>query len=276
MAISDLFFRALDKVQRKVGLISAHEPDRFGGDADAIDAQERQRTDMHRFFYGHEGPVVHKWHHYLAIYDRHLSQFRGRPFRLLEIGVSHGGSLALWRKYFGPEAILFGIDVDPRCRSLDGRDAQVRIGSQTDREFLAQTVREMGGLDVVIDDGSHIASHQRASLKLLWPHLSADAVYICEDLQAAYERGHYEGGFRRKTTFIEFAKRTVDDMHVDFHRHGEELQGAGRSIAGIHFYSGIVVIEKRPQQPPLAIRVGGSRLQDRGAEPPAPSVHGGV
>ena len=28
----------------------------------------------------------------------------------------------------------------------------------------------------------------------------------------------YEGGFRRKTNFIEIAKRLIDDIHGDFHR----------------------------------------------------------
>ena len=59
-------------------------------------------------------------------------EYRNRPVRLLEIGVFKGGSMHLWRKYFGLEAILFGIDIDPKCAQFDGRDAQVRIGSQDD------------------------------------------------------------------------------------------------------------------------------------------------
>lgn len=64
-------------------------------------------------FWNNRGPVVHKWHHYLPIYERYLSPLRSRPIRMLEIGVSKGGSLQLWRKYFGPEAVIFGIDIDP-------------------------------------------------------------------------------------------------------------------------------------------------------------------
>lgn len=65
------------------------------------------------------------------------------PLKLLEIGVSYGGSLRLWRKYFGPDAVIFGIDIDRKCSKFNGQDAQVRIGSQADRVFLEKTVAEM-------------------------------------------------------------------------------------------------------------------------------------
>ena len=58
---------------------------------------ERNASDLHRLFYGHDGPIVHKWKHYLSLYERHLSRFRGKPFQSLEIGVFEGGSMALWR-----------------------------------------------------------------------------------------------------------------------------------------------------------------------------------
>src|SRR5215813_13910907 len=99
--------------------------------------------------------VVHKWHHYIPIYDRYFSSFRGRKVRFLEIGVSKGGSLQMWRAYFGKDAIIFGIDIDDECLKYSGHAGQVRIGSQVDQSFLDSVVKEMGGLDIVLDDGSH-------------------------------------------------------------------------------------------------------------------------
>ncbi len=84
---------------------------------------------------------------------------------MLEIGVSKGGSLALWRKALGDRATIFGIDIDPKCAEFDGKFAKVRIGSQADASFLKSVVDEMGGVDLVLDDGSHVASHQRASFE---------------------------------------------------------------------------------------------------------------
>ena len=48
------------------------------------------------------GPqLVHKWHHYLPIYERYFAPWRSKPVRFLELGVSKGGSLSMWRRYFG-------------------------------------------------------------------------------------------------------------------------------------------------------------------------------
>jgi hypothetical protein len=93
------------------------------------------------------------------LYDRYFSPFRGRKTRFLEIGVNKGGSLQLWRKYFGDDAIIFGININPDCEKLNGLAGQVRIGSQIDRPFLESVIKEMGGVDIVLDDGSHHMQH---------------------------------------------------------------------------------------------------------------------
>jgi hypothetical protein len=70
-------------------------------------------NDLEAFFRRHDGRLLHKWHHYFEIYDRHLARFRGKPVCLVEFGVSQGGSLDMWRHYFGREAQIFGIDINP-------------------------------------------------------------------------------------------------------------------------------------------------------------------
>ena len=54
------------------------------------------------FIANRSGPVLDKWPHYFPIYARHLDRFRGRPVRVLEIGVYRGGGLELWQRYLGP------------------------------------------------------------------------------------------------------------------------------------------------------------------------------
>ncbi|MEG7660787.1 hypothetical protein, partial [Listeria monocytogenes] len=75
--------------------------------------------DLLEMFVQHRGEGVDKWHHYLPLYERYFSPWRGRPVRFLEIGVYKGGSLEMWRSYFGPEAMIFGIDIDPTCARFD-------------------------------------------------------------------------------------------------------------------------------------------------------------
>lgn len=221
-------------------------------------------TDL---FFAHDGRLIHKWVHYLEIYERHLAPYRDgfplpdgtrRPLRLLEIGVSQGGSLQLWRKYFGPEAVIFGIDVDERCAALDEPETRVRIGSQADSAFLNSVVAEMGGVDVVIDDGSHRAPHQRASFDVLFPSLSFGGLYIAEDLHTAYWALDFSGGYRRPGTFIEVSKSLVDGMHAWYHRWpiSRRARRAQSEIFSVCFYDSVVVIEKRRRERPTVVKVG--------------------
>ena len=71
---------------------------------------------LERYFEAHKGRRIHKWMHYFDIYDRHFSKFRGRPVVVLEFGVQYGGSAQMWREYFGPDAKIYGVDIDPRCQ----------------------------------------------------------------------------------------------------------------------------------------------------------------
>jgi hypothetical protein len=81
---------------RKFGLIASPDIGPFAAKIDDIPERERNLTPMHEAFYGNTGSVVHKWHHYLSIYDRYLSRYRNTPVRLLEIGVFKGGSQRMW------------------------------------------------------------------------------------------------------------------------------------------------------------------------------------
>lgn len=210
---------------------------------------------MEQLFAAHDGPLVHKWLHYLPVYDRHFAGLRGTDVSILEIGVSKGGSLQLWREYFGPEARIFGIDIDPDCRRFDGRHGQVRIGSQADPAFLQGIVAEMGGVDVVIDDGSHMQSHVEASFHTLFPLLNPGGIYLVEDLHTAYWPT-FEGGYRRRTSFIETAKDIVDDMHHWYHRRRTRQPVAKDLVTGVHFYDSIVVLDKNPARRPAHVMVG--------------------
>lgn len=130
-------------------------------------------------FRHHNGRRVDKWRHYFEIYDRHFERFRGKRIRVLEIGIDHGGSLQLWKTYFGMDARIVGLDIDPRCAAFAEDQIEVRIGNQADVALL----KSLGSFDIVIDDGSHRLQDQLASYEALWP--VTRSVYLIEDC-------HYE------------------------------------------------------------------------------------
>jgi hypothetical protein len=232
-------------------------------DAKASDAAQ---GDFAQLFFAHDGRLCNKWVQYFAVYDRHVARFRSgfpeggttRPVRLLEIGVLHGGGLQLWRKYLGPDAVIFGADIHPRCQALDQPDLPVRIGSQADPEFLRDVVREMGGVDIVIDDGSHINEHQKLSFEVLFPLLSDGGVYIVEDTHTSYWP-RYGSGLRNRDSFVVYAHKLVDQMHGWYGvRTRRPIPGIDPKtmISGVSFHDSVVVIDKLRHGAPYIVKVG--------------------
>jgi hypothetical protein len=231
-----------------------------------IDPQEKDAVAsqtggaLAEVFFGHRGSIVHKWIHYLEIYERHFSPYRNTPFKMLEIGVFKGGSLEMWREYFGEAATIYGIDVDPRCAECVTVPNQVRIGSQDDSVFLNKVILEMGTPDIVLDDGSHIGHHQRKSFDVLFPLLNPGGLYVIEDLHTSYWPGsvggghRFAGGYRHQSNAIEHVKQMIDDMHAWYHNNPVTTP-AKTDIGAIHMYDSIVVIEKRHRQQPGHIQV---------------------
>jgi hypothetical protein len=255
------FLRGLAKMRGR------RQPPRQPVDFEAMAASGEQRgawlsADRHglaRVFAEHEGRILHKWVHYLDVYERYFARYRGQPLRMLELGVSQGGSLEMWRSYFGPEATIFGIDINPQSATCVDPPNQVRIGSQADPQFLKSVIDEMGRPDIILDDGSHVASHQAASFRALFPLLNEGGLYVIEDLHTSYWGGSFEGGYRRGGTAIELAKQLVDDMHHWYH--GEAI-ALSTDVEAVHSHDSIVVIEKRGAKQPMHLHVGRDAPED--------------
>lgn len=211
-------------------------------------------TDLEKIIYSHKGRIVHKWLHYPNVYEREFGRYKNDPVNLLEIGIFMGGSLEIWRKYFGSAAKISGIDINPDCANCVDAPNRAFIGSQADPDFLRDVVRQTGAPNIILDDGSHIARHQLITFKTLFPLLQTGGLYVIEDLHTAYWPGFYGGGYRRAGTAIEFAKVLVDDMHAWYHARGSSLADRGK-IASVRFYDSIVVIEKGDIAMPQHIKV---------------------
>ncbi len=154
-----------------------------------------------------------KWNHYFHVYDRFLGPHAGRDLRVLEIGIGRGGSLDMWRRFFGPGAVIVGIDIRPATAAFERENVHVRIGSQTDTDFLAAVVDEFGPFDVILDDGGHLVSQQIVSFGALYPTLALDpGLYIVEDLHSNY----WPELIDERPTFIELMHELVHELHEPY------------------------------------------------------------
>lgn len=208
-------------------------------------------------FVNHAGRKASKWAHYLKIYDDEIGDYSKNFYehnfaarlKFLEIGIDEGGSLEIWRDYLGPNAIIGGVDINPNC-AMDDTDFIIRIGSQSDRKFMESVVHDMGGgIDIVLDDGSHIASDQRKTFDILFPLLREGGMYIIEDTHTSYHF-LYGGGFRRPGSIVEVAKTMVDGMNLSYFNFPTRKRSriAHAEILSITFYDSIIVIRKQTRK----------------------------
>jgi hypothetical protein len=220
---------------------------------------------LEQYFVKNRRRLIHKWIHYFDIYDRHFAPFRGKRITLVEVGVQHGGSLQMWRKYFGRRATVYGIDIDPNCARLAGRGIEIVIGDQEDREFLRSLRDRIGPIDILIDDGGHTMGQQLATFDELWPSIVDGGIYLIEDLHTSYWTD-YGGGYLRKGTFIEFAKGLVDQVHAWHAEDGSGLtiDNYTRSVRGMHVYDSVIVFDKADVVPPHNEVTGTQRLLGEG------------
>ncbi|MDJ0691820.1 MAG: hypothetical protein QNJ41_25375 [Xenococcaceae cyanobacterium MO_188.B32] len=195
-----------------------------------------------------------KWgtHWYAKHYETHLAHLRKKKLNILEIGIGGykdpqdgGGSLRMWRTYF-PKSRIFGIDIeDKSCH--DERRIKTFKCSQVDDDALEKVLEEIGQIDIVIDDGSHINEHIIHTFKFLFPKLSENGIYVIEDLQTSYWQsfGGSSDNLNRSDTAMGFLKQLTDGLnYAEYRLKNYEPTYFDKNIVAIHFYHNIVFIQK--------------------------------
>jgi hypothetical protein len=130
-------------------------------------------------------------HCYTYVYERLIQEFApDERLSILEIGLNRDGedeipSMRGWQKYFGGKATLYGADISPRfLRHHDPAGGiHILVADQSNaRNLICCGVANPSGYDIIIDDSSHMSSHQQITLRTLWQFLRPGGFYIIEDL----------------------------------------------------------------------------------------------
>jgi hypothetical protein len=191
----------------------------------------RAYFDSHR-----EGNGIWKWLHYFDIYHHHFQKFVGKEVNIVEVGIYSGGSLDMWKNYFGPKCKIYGVDINEACKVYEKDDIKVFIGDQSDRNFWRRFKEQVPVVDIIIDDGGHLPGQQIVTLEELLPHLRPGEVYLCEDIH----RTHNE--------FSDYLGGIISHLNAWNVEIGESLVATPtefqKAIHSLHFYPFLVVIEK--------------------------------
>lgn len=162
----------------------------------------------------------------------------------------------MWRDYFGDQAQIFAIDINPLCKQFETKNTKIFIGSQDDREFLRELKSEVPKFDIVIDDGGHTMRQQIVSFEELYEHVKDDGLYLCEDLHTSYWE-NYGGGYKKRNSFIEYSKNLIDSINA-WHSKEKSLQVSTftKTTDSLHYYDSVLVIHKRRRKPPVVEKKG--------------------
>lgn len=216
---------------------------------------------LYSLFHNTQDELVHKWVHFFPVYERYFKDFVNKSIIMIEIGVSKGGSLKMWKKYLGPFATIIGIDINPDCKKYEDEQCKVRIGEQGDPGFLGEIVEEFGSPDIVLDDGSHKMNDMYDTFRFLYPLLSNNGVYMVEDTHTCYWK-RYGGGLKAPSSFIEKSKDMIDFLN-GYHiveNNKDMVNDFTRSTFSISFFDSIVAFEKRQHGKPYALKRGNAAL----------------
>lgn len=104
-----------------------------------------------------------------------------KPKKLLEIGISFGGSIRMWSEYL-PNTNILAFDINEnraKFSDFNLHNVKLLLGDQSDVKFL-NTLKDK--YDIIIDDGSHKLNHILTSFNVLFNYLNDNGVYVIEDI----------------------------------------------------------------------------------------------
>ncbi len=184
---------------------------------------------------------------YFAVYDRLLASYRGKPVTVVEIGVKDGGGLELWRKYFGDEARIIGVDLTRVAAEMRAEGFEIYIGDQGDPKFWQRFFEEVGQIDVLLDDGGHTNKQQITTVECALPFIRDGGLILTEDTETSYNEYY---GNPSRYSFVSYCK-----MLADRRRHAD-------TIFSISFFTSMAAfhIDRRLCAAPEPVHVHGATL----------------
>ena len=115
-------------------------------------------------------------------YESAFEPYRSKKISILEIGISLGASLKLWKEYFKNSIHVIGIDnreyfVYEKYKNIEG------VTYYFEDAYNPEIVKKLPKFDIIIDDGCHDLDAQLKAIEIYFPLLKKSGIYIVEDIQ---------------------------------------------------------------------------------------------
>ena len=176
---------------------------------------------------------------YFNVYDKLFSKYIDKEFTFIEIGIFQGGSLFMWRDYFGDKARIIGIDINEGAKKWQKEGFEIFIGSQSDPKFWENLFNEVGDVDVILDDGGHEFDHQIINCESVIPHINDGGLLVIEDTHTSYMS---DFGGPSNNSFISYAKNIIDGINFRYD-HFKNKKETEKQISSVQFFESFVAFE---------------------------------
>ena len=182
-----------------------------------------------------------KWSNYFEIYENLFKKFVNKKITFVEIGIGNGGSLFMWKKFFGKKARIIGIELNPDAKKLEKFGFEIFIGDQADPLFWKKFYQKVGKIDILLDDGGHANLQQITTLVESINFIKPGGMIIIEDTHTSFMR---DKGFKNPSKFslINFTTLLIENIHRRNPMLKKEINFFSRKIQSIEYYDSIVVI----------------------------------
>lgn len=210
---------------------------------------------LYRIFAGGQRLSI-KVDSYFQVYEQLFQPFVGQPIVFVEVGVLNGGSLFMWREYFGPQARIIGVDANPQAKQWEQHGFEIHIGDQSSEAFWDDFYRQVGTIDVLLDDGGHTNAQQTVTAARAFNQVRDGGLVVVEDVHASYMR-KFDNPSRR--SFVNFAKHVADSVNSRFELLPRARNDYWKRVYGVSFFESIVVfaIDARRCWPSTVVANGG-------------------
>lgn len=141
----------------------------------------------------------------------------------------------MWRDFFGPEARIIGIDLNPSAKKWEEHGFEIFIGSQEDEVFWRDFVRAVGPVDILLDDGGHTYLQQAVTVALMLPEIKDGGILMVEDVHTSFMKGFG----RKKFSFFNYSLQIVRQINQRF----SAFSGASGppNVWSVEFYESFVI-----------------------------------
>lgn len=166
-------------------------PEEYVPNVGEVDLTELSLQGLADLYGSDKGTIKHNYtKHYEKIVGELLAEQDRKKAELLvvEAGVACGASLRMWGNYL-PASEIIGYDIRPECKELckDMDNVEIRIA-----DLCKSNEMLPNGVDLFIDDASHIAEDMIAMFQNCYRNVVANGYYIIEDLGCTYSPAYTE------------------------------------------------------------------------------------